>query len=282
LAPSRHAPAKPAAPRPVAAKPHMPRRAVALGGALLLGAGAGLVLASSPEPEPAQAETVAAGGLSVTVPSGRFRVEGGDGSLSVRAPGSHLRARIVNRPLEPRPDARAVQLGTVEAWRTASGHAVNYAIPTGQGTLEVTCEVTASATARALGLCERTASTLKVRDAEPLPLAPAVEEAERLRAAVAALSVKRDRVRARLGQASTPRGQRVLAQQLAGIHRRAATGLEELAEGDSIKAAVRRAADAYSSLAAAAKSGSTARWETASERVRGADAALAEAIATAS
>jgi hypothetical protein len=57
--------------------------------------------------------------------------------------------------------------------------------------------------------------------------------------------------------------------------------LDGLAEAESIEAAARRAADAYSSLAASARSGSARRWEKASERVRRSEAVLAKAIANA-
>jgi hypothetical protein len=283
---SRPAAAQPAAARPpvrgrVAAKPVIPRRAVALFGALILGAAAGLLLTGSPEPEPARAQTVTAGGLSVTLPSGRHRVDSGDQALLVRAPGSRLRARIVSRPLEVRSAARPVRLGALQAWRRATRGLVRYSIPTSQGTLEVTCRMTSSGSSRPLRLCERTASTLRLRDATALPLAAAAENSRRLGIAVATLIGERDAARARLGSASKPSQQRLVAQDLAETHQHAAAVLHGLAGAEAIEAAVRDAAGAYATLATSAGSGSAAAWDEASDQVRRTDAMLAEAIAAA-
>jgi hypothetical protein len=270
--------AKPPIRRRFAAKPVTPLRAVALFGALILGAAAGLLLAGSPEPEPARAQTVTAGGMSVTVPSAGNRVDSGDRTLLVHAPGSRLRARVVSRPLEPRPGARPVRLGALQAWRRAAEGLVRYSIPTTQGTLEVTCRATSAPSPRPLRLCERTVSTLRLRDAKALPLAAATEDSRRLGVAVATLIVERDAARGRLRSAPTPNNQRHVAQELAEIHGRAATILHGLAGAEAIEAAARDAADGYARLAAAAGSGAAARWDEASEQVRRSDAMLAEGI----
>jgi hypothetical protein len=271
--------AKPPILRRFAAKPVTRRSAVALFGALILGSAAGLLLAGSPEPEPARAQTVRAGGMSVTVPSGGHRVDSGDRTLLVRAPGSRLRARIVSRPLAPRPGARPVRLGALQAWRRAAEGLVRYSIPTSQGTLEVTCRTMSAPSPRPLRLCERTVSTLRLRDAKTLPLAAATEDSRRLGVAVATLIAERDAARGRLGSASGPRRQRLIAQDLAETHERAAAVLHGLVGADAIETAARDAADAYARLAASAGSGSAARWDEASEQVRRSDAVLAEAIA---
>src|ERR671914_1411401 len=273
--------AKPPIRRRFAAEPVASRRAVALFGALILGSAAGLLLAGSPEPEPARAQTVTAGGMSVTVPSGGHRVDSGDRTLLVRAPGSRLRARVVSRPLEPRPGARPVRLGALQAWRRAAEGLVRYSMPTSQGTLEVTCRTTSAPSPRPLRLCERTVSTLRLRDAKALPLAAATEDSRRLGVAVATLIAERDGARGRLGSAPTPNHQRLVAQELAEIHQRAAAILHGLAGAEAIEAAARDAADGYARLAAAAGSGAAARWDEASEQVRRSDAVLAEGIAAA-
>src|ERR687896_1898553 len=273
--------AKPPIPRRFAANPVTPRRAVALFGALILGAAAGLLLAGSPEPEPARAQTVTAGGLSVTLASGRHHVDSGDRTLLVRAPGSRLRARVVSRPLEPRPGARPVRLGALQAWRRAAEGLVRYSIPTSQGTLEVTCRATSAPSPRPLRLCERTVSTLRLRDPKALPLAAATEDSRRLGVAVATLIAERDAARGKLGSAPTPNHQRLVAQELAEIHQRAATILHGLARAEAIEAAARDAADGYARLSAAADSGAAARWDEASEQVRRTDAVLADGIAAA-
>ena len=270
--------AKPPIRRRFAAKPVAPRRAVALFGALILGAAAGLLFAGSPEPEPARAQTVTAGGLSVTLASGRHHVDSGNRTLLVRAPGSRLRARVVSRPLEPRPGARPVRLGALQAWRRAAEGLVRYSIPTSQGTLEVMCRTTSAPSPRPLRLCERTVSTLRLRDAKALPLAAATEDSRRLGVAVATLIAEREAARGRLGSAPTPNHQRLVAQELAEIHQRAATILHGLAGAEAIEAAARDAADGYAKLAAAADSGAAARWDEASKQVRRSDAVLAEGI----
>ena len=100
-----------------------------------------------------------------------------------------------------------------------------------------------------------------------------------MRTAIATLAAERAAARARLGDASTPEGQRVAAQELALTHVRAANVLRGLAGTGPVEEAAREAADAYSRLAAAAEGGSAGRWAEASEVVRAGDAVLAEAIA---
>ncbi len=270
----------PARARPAPRKPSA--RAVAVGSALLLGAAAGLLLGSSPDPEPARAQSVTAGSLSVTLPPGWHPGDRGGERLSARADsGVSLHARLVDRPLDLQEEYTAVRLGEFQVWRHAARGAAVYTTSTSKGTLVVTCRASASNGSAPLRECERAASTLGLRGARALPLAAALEDSERLRAAVAALGAERDRARTRLDRASTPRGQRLHAKDLARIHERAATALDGLAEADSIKTAARRAADAYSSLATSAKSGSARRWDRMSQRVRRSEAVLAKAIATA-
>jgi hypothetical protein len=255
---------------------------VAVGGALLLGATAGLVLDRSPDPDPARAEPVAAGGLSMTLPPGWHRVDRGGEVIAARTvSGSSVQARLVERPLQPKAGADPVQLGTLQVWRRAAPGGVVYATSTSAGTLVVTCRASLSNEPGGLRTCERAASTLRLRDASAPPLTAAFDESKRIRAAVAALSAEREGARARLGRASTPRGQRLSAQDLAGIHRRAAAALAGLKGAESIEAAVRGASAAYSSLAASAAGGSARRWDDATELVRRSETALAKAIAAA-
>jgi hypothetical protein len=257
-------------------------RAVAVGGALVLGAAAGLVLGRSPDPEPARARGLTAAGLSITLPPGWHPLNRSDEGLSARSESNvSLQARMVDRPLELQEGYKAVRLGSFQVWRHAAPGAADYTTSTSEGTLVVTCRAPTSGGPGLLRECERAASTLRLRGARALPLVAALEDSERLRAAVAAVGAERDRARTRLSHASTPRGQRRLARDLARIHTRAATALDGAAEADSIKAAALGAADAYSSLAASAGSGSARRWDTASERVRRRETVLAKAIATA-
>jgi hypothetical protein len=278
---SKVAAARPAVPWRVTAIPVTRRRAIAVGGALILGAGVGLVLDSSSASEPPRAETVTAGGLSITVPSGRHRLDRGDAGLSVLAPGFRLSARTVDRSLPPPPDALPVQLGALQAWRRAAGGVVRYSIPTSEGSLAVTCRKTGSGSSRPLRLCERTASTLRLGDARALTLAAAAEESRRLRSAIEALKAERDAARARLADTFTPDEQRAAAQDLAESYDRAATVFRQFAGARDIEAAARAVAESYSKLAAAAESGSAELWDEASEGLRRGDAALAHAIAAA-
>jgi hypothetical protein len=158
---------------------------------------------------------------------------------------------------------------------------VRYSVPTSRGTLAITCRAAASGSPRPLRLCERTASTLRLRDVRALPLAVVVEESRRLRTAIATLRAERDAARASLGSASTPNDQRIAAQDLADIHGRAATALRGLTGAGPLGAATRAAAASYSALAASAGSGSAEHWAGASEQVRRSEAVLAEAVAAA-
>jgi hypothetical protein len=266
---------------PGAARTVTPRRALAVGGALILGGAAGLLLGASPDPEPARAQTVTAQGMSVSLPSSRHRVEPSGKGLAVRTPGALLRARIVSSPLPPPSEARPVQLGALQAWRHEDGGAVRYSVPTSRGTLAVTCRTTASRSPGPLALCERTASTLRLREVRAVPLAAVVEESRRLRTAIETLGAERDAARARLDSASTPTEQRLAAQDLADSHQRAATALRDVTGAEPLEKAAHGAARAYSELGTAAESGSAKRWAQAREQVRRSEAALAGAIAAA-
>jgi hypothetical protein len=256
---------------------------VALGGAVVVGAALGLLLGGSPDPAPARAKTVSAAGMGITLPPDwEAAGSAGTGVLAARAqgdPGTRLEARLVDERLERQESAEPVRLGTLQAWRSAAPGAVRYAAPTTAGTLIVTCQASTTADAGLLPLCERSASTLTLGGASPLPLAGVVEEEDRLRAAIAALRASRDAGRRRLARAVRPSGQRAVARALARSHRRAAGALAELSGAEPIEAAVREAATAYSALAKAAASGASARWQRARERVRRRDATLAEALA---
>jgi hypothetical protein len=255
---------------------------IAVAGALVLGAMVGLVLQGSPEPRPATAQTVSSDGFSVTLPAGWHRAERRDQGLSVRSEtGTGLQARFLDRPLAAGPRSEPVQLGALQAWRRAAPRVVHYATPTSQGTLLVTCRAPASAAGEALRLCERTASTLTLRQARAWPLAVAATESERFRAVLATLSSEREDARARLSRASTPAGQRRAAQDLAASHERAAAALGDLTGVESVAAAMRATAEAYATLAASAEGEWAAGWNQAGETVRRSEAALVDAIAAA-
>ena len=171
-----------------------------------------------------------------------------------------------------------MRLGALQAWRASGDDAVRYAAPTTAGSVLITCRAS-PADGDWLRTCERIASTLRLHGARALPLASAIEEEERLRAAVAALRTERDAGRRRLARARRRSGQRTVARELAASHRRAALALDRVSHAEPIEAAARRAAAAYSSLAASATGRSSRPWNAARKRVRRSDATLAEALA---
>ncbi|MGH2741643.1 MAG: protein kinase domain-containing protein, partial [Thermoleophilaceae bacterium] len=213
---SKARPPKPASPpRPrisvSGGLPHGRLLAVAVAGSLVLGSAAGLLLAQAADPEPARAQVVDGGGIAVTMPPG-WRAAGSGAGLSVRDSESSLEARLDDGPFERHPDSRPVRLGRLQAWRAAAPGVVRYAVPTTEGAVLITCRARIAPGAGPLRRCERTASTLRLRTASALPLASVVEEEERLRAAIAALSASRDTGRRRLAGAVGPSGQRAAAQ----------------------------------------------------------------------
>lgn len=263
------------APRPGAA------RVAVLAAALGVGAVTGLLLGGSSGQEPARAERINTAGMSVTLPPGwRSTTDAGPAVLSARDPGESgaaLEVRLVSERIEPRERSEPVQLGSVEAWRDGAPGVIRFVSPTTAGKLVIACR--ASSGAGSLRLCERTASTLRLRTARALPLAGVVAVEDKLSAAVARLREERTAARMRLARASRPSGQRLAAETLARIHDRAGGVLAELAGAEGIAAAARDAAAAYGALAAAAESGAGGRWDSARERVRRNEATLTETLA---
>jgi hypothetical protein len=260
--------AKPAAPRPRRAvpKPRSPRRAgrlraLAVGGAVVLGAASGVLLGWSMDPDPPAARTVDAGAVTISV-----RAE----------PGSGLRVRAVDRRLPTRPGAEPVRLGAIEAWRRSKAGAVTYQVPTTRGTLVLIC---GPGSPDRLRRCERAASTTRLRDAKALPVAGAIRDRKRLLGSISALAAEREDARARLGRAETPEGQRVAARDLADSYARTARALGPVTAAEPVATAARAAADAYMALAESASTGSAGGWDDAGDRVRRSEAALAEAVA---
>lgn len=262
-----------------------PLRAAVVLSALVLGAFAGLQLGASSEPaEIALANHPGARGLSVTLPPGwSGGIAADEVALSAypSADGfSGLTVALEKAAISPEERSDPVRLGKLDAWRDASEapRTVRFTAPTTAGKLVIVCEASPSSARNTLRLCERSASTLRLRDARVLPL-PGVAEEPGLRAAVARLRSDRRGGRRRLARARRPNGQREVAGALARTHERAARRLGALADGEAIAAAARRTADAYSALARAAGSGKSARWNAARDRVRRSESALADAIA---
>ena len=199
---------------------------------------------------------------------------------------SGLTLALVDEPVQADEQANPVRLGRLEAWREpaadvpGASRAVRYVVPTENGKLVATCRASQRAAPNTLVLCERAASTLRLRSATGLSLAAVVEQQARRQAAVEALSEARSNARARLAAAERPNGQLVAAEALVRVHERAAERFGVLPGGEAIAAAARRTAAAYGALAEASGGEESRGWNAARERVRRADAALRRAIAS--
>jgi hypothetical protein len=263
-----------------------PLRAAVVLSALVLGAFAGLQLGSDSKPaEIALADHPGARGLSVTLPPGwSGGIADDEVALSAypSADGfSGLTVALEDATILPEERSDPVRLGKLDLWRDASEapRRIRYVAPTTAGKLVIVCEASPSAARNTLRLCERSASTLRLRDARVLAL-PGVADEPGVRAAVARLRSRRRAGRRRLAQARLPSGQRKVARALDRLHERAARSLAALPEGEAIAAAAGRTGRAYATLAQAAGSGKRARWNAARDRVRSAEADLADAIAS--
>jgi hypothetical protein len=244
-----------------------------------------MLLGSTSDPAPARAKVVEVAGLRLTTPPGwQLADPGSGGRLAVRSGGdspARLDVRLTEGPHEPPPSAEAVQLGRLQAWRTAAPGVLRYSAPTSGGTLLISCRTSAAADSPLLRDCERTASTVTLRGATALPLRDAVDREDRLRATVAALRAQRDAGRGRLARATRRSGQSAVARSLARSHKRAAAALADIPGADPIATAARATATAYAALAKAAASGKRDRWQRAREGVDRQDATLADALAAA-
>jgi len=275
-APSRRSHAERARPRLVPA--------LWLGAALVLGALAGTIMGDSGDSSPSNPDRVRAEGLSAKLPEG-WEKRSGTGGLSAGptgSPGSGLTVTVDDSAVASAEQTTPVKLGSLEAWRAASAGQVRYVIPTRSGKVVATCTSGAGAGAALLATCERAASTLRLGSVTNVPLETVVrEEGERWRLAVGRLRVDRSAGLRRLAQASRRTGQALVAESLARAYERAERRFAPLPGGEPAVSAARATARAYRSLAAAARAGSSRRWNAARAEVRRREAALARTVARA-
>jgi serine/threonine protein kinase len=158
-----------------------------------------------------------------------------------------------------------------------------YAVPTTAGVAIAACYRTAAK--EFASDCERVATTLSVKGAQPLPLWPDAKYAAVLSDAIRALNRTRGELRPQLRSAKTPAGQASVADKLARANSDAAATLTRLEAGptgrqaqDAIVAALNATSDGYSALARAAKRSDGGAYRTAASDVREGEAALARAL----
>jgi hypothetical protein len=259
-----------------------------VGGALALGVLGGALLGGAGDDEAAAPQGLSGGGLALRLPADWEGTASGPGALEAHPAGdarSGLALELVDEPVRPEEQGNPVRLGRLEAWREGaeipgSRAAVRYVVPTETGKLVATCTASPRAASGTLALCERTASTLRLRSATGLPLVAVVDQQERWQAAVNRLAGERRRARRSLARASRPAGQRLAAEALARVNERGAERFAALPGGEAVAAAARRTAAAYTALARSAGAPRVRRWNAASERVRRAEAALRSAVAS--
>jgi hypothetical protein len=171
--------------------------------------------------------------------------------------------------LERIPRREAVLLGSITALRyrnlehrRTEGRMTVYAVPTTTGVVTVACLASGDGARESLARCEAVATTLQLRGAEALPLGANRRYAASVNTALTALDAQRTAARRALRRARTPAAQARVAAGLVTAFAAAATALEQASPGPIeqgahrlLVASLRRAANAYGSLAAAARDG---------------------------
>lgn len=283
------------------AAPRPSPRALAIGAVLCSAAVVGAIVGSSGAPDPAgradRAQTLDTGSLSVRYPAGWERAE------TVPAiPGLELRDGVALTPASVQPTApagRAVVLGSIGPWdpeslsrRPASsrrelvdlgafqGYRYSGVTPAGSARAGAVYVLRTSAGAVAVGCiappgadafiadCERVASTVGVKGASPVPVAPSASYRQALERTISALAAARVPNRQRLQAAGSGVGQAAAAQRISRAYRaarRSAAGLALPAAPrlhSAIVAALGSAADGYGQLAAAARRADQPGWDS--------------------
>jgi hypothetical protein len=188
-------------------------------------------------------------------------------------------------PAAPAPDA--VRLGMLEAyrWRNLEGEegpVTLLAAPTGMGTAVVAC----AGPAEAMRRCERAATTLDVRGADPTPLDALAFYATELDTTLSRLERGRRDAIGRL-RARAPRSAHAAsATRLSAAHERAAEALAALAPpaaaasaNEALVEALRSTGAAYADLARAARSGRRARYSAAARAAERRERAVRRIVA---
>jgi hypothetical protein len=235
-------------------------------------------------------------GLALTGPVGLTSVKGNDpGSLVAgigrQARGARLLPPAFVQLLQRTPHREAVRLGPLAGFRyrdlrhrRVPGSLTVYAVPTTAGVATIAC-VAPQADAEVLARCESVVSTLDLRGAEALPLGPNQRYAAAVNTALTSLVTQRGEGRRALREAKTPAAQARAAEQLAAAYRAAVAGLGGASPGPieepyhrSIVAALGRAAEGYSALAAAARDRQRLAYDRSAALVERAEDSLDRAV----
>jgi hypothetical protein len=277
-------------------------RIVAVAAACVLAAaGAGAVTgAATTAPDPPGPGAIAQDGLSVQAPAGWKRVSATDapfdagasalvvqpgsdtgGGLTVTRSGQELLASTEGA----QPDAVALPDG--DAWRYAGAQVGGdkmdvYVLGTAAGPVVAACYAPGPAP---LATCGGVVNTLRLRDAEALPLGGEPSARAKIAAALTELNRERMTGRARLAAAGRRPGQAAAAAGLARTYAKAGEAAAATrtvgAPGDQARLIARLEATSrsYSSLAAAARGGNAAAYRAARAQITEREQALRDAIA---
>jgi hypothetical protein len=146
--------------------------------------------------------------------------------LDANAAASRLPEELLER-LPRAPSKEAVELGAVQAYPYSGlrprgfRREVNlYLVPTTGPPMAIGC-LAPPGSADFMGQCERVASTLRLRQATPVAIAPAASYTRTLRRLVSRLASARSSHRRSLRRARTPRSQAAAANRLGRLRSRA-------------------------------------------------------------
>jgi protein kinase-like protein len=286
----------------------------ALGLCLLIAGSAALGAVAAGEPgeelRPARATTLGDGAIALRLPADWTRgstpsIPGldlreaqavtpreaaGERALVAGRVGRGGAARLPKELLErlPRSPSRgAVELGVVQAYRYSGlrprglGREVNlYLVPTTGAPMAIGC-LAPPGSRDFMGQCERVASTLRLRQATPVAIAPAAGYARTLRRLVSRLASARSSHRRSLRRAMTPGSQAAAANSLSVAFdraRRAAARVTPPSNSAEAHAAIERAladaGSAYRTMAGAARASDGGEWDLARRDVVSGEKAL--------
>jgi hypothetical protein len=232
-------------------------------------------------PEPARLGLVDAVVLAFSDGTGRMLIVG-----RLAAPNGEVLPRALVGSLSSASVPVTIALGSYEFYRYAnvvppggSGTESVYAMPTTVGTVLGLCLAPVSSASFA-GACERTIGTLRLSSGRVLYLGPTAGYASALNTAIQRLNVRRAALAARLSTGSSSVAQADAASALAGAYTRAASTLSGLAPGStgsanqSVVAALRGNAGAYTALARAAAAHDRPAYAAAAQALQRAAGAL--------
>ena len=186
----------------------------------------------------------------------------------------------------------AVRLGEVEAYRYANlrpngfnGRLTVYAAPTTGGVATIACSAPKSASGF-MPACEEAATSLNLTSGEAVALSSDRDYVDAVDAAVRRLNARTRRAGRRLKAARTSREQAQAAEQLAAAYGKARDAVASAEPSPSlatpameIRAALRRAQEAYRDLASAARQRNRAAYAKARTQVNAAVRSLRQALA---